>query len=94
MESTIPIVGQKIRELRLYDIPQAKGIFPYQVACQPGTSYEWPTDHTGEEKIVLQAGDRIHYQRDLPHARRNEGEEGCVVIWATSPPLSEDELQD
>lgn len=86
-----------------------KGILPYQVTCQPGTLYEWPSDHAGEEcglvlrgqltvtigeeKIVLRAGDSIHYQRDLPHSWRNEGDEECVVIWATSPPLIETELQ-
>jgi transcriptional regulator with XRE-family HTH domain len=85
-----------------------KSILPYRVKCQPGASCERPSTYpgeecglvlkgqltvtVGEEKILLEAGDSIHYQRHQLHSWRNEGEEECIVIWAASPPIKEDEM--
>jgi transcriptional regulator with XRE-family HTH domain len=88
--------------------PLGKSILPYQVKCQPGASCERPSTYPGEEcglvlkgqltvtvgdeTIVLKAGDSIHYQRHQHHSWRNEGDEECIVIWAASPPIKEDEM--
>jgi transcriptional regulator with XRE-family HTH domain len=100
--------GQILIELLSAD-PAGKNIFPYRVACQPGASCEQPSMYHGEEcafvlagqltvtlgdeTIVLNAGDSIHYQRHQPRSWKNEGDRECIVIWAACPPIKEDELQ-
>jgi len=89
--------------------PVGKSILPYRVVCQPGTSCERPSTYPGEEcafilkgqlsvtvgdeAIVLNTGDSIHYQRHQPCSWKNEGDRECIVIWAACPPIKEDELQ-
>jgi len=85
-----------------------KKILPCRVVCQPGALRErFPigsgeevcfvlkgqlTVTVGEETFVLSAGDSIHCSRYQPRSWRNEGDKECVVIWAVSPPISEEEL--
>ena len=89
--------------------PLGKSMLAYRLVCQPGAacerSFAYPGEEcglvlqgrltvtVGEETIVLEPGDSIHYQKHQPHSWRNEGDEECVVIWATSPPLKEDGLR-
>ena len=89
--------------------PAGKSILPYRVVCQPGTSCERPSAYPGEEcafilegqlsvtvgdeVIVLNAGDSIHYQRHQPCSWKNEGDSACIVIWAACPPIKDDVLQ-
>ena len=88
--------------------PSDKQIQPYRLVCRPGAVRDHPPTYpgeefafvlegqltvtVGEETFVLKAGDSIHYQTLQPHSWRNDGDEECVVIWAGSPPISEDEL--
>jgi transcriptional regulator with XRE-family HTH domain len=87
-----------------------KNILPYRVTCQPGASCDrspaYPGEEcglvlkgrltviVGEETFVLETGDSIHYQRHQPHSWQNDGTEECIVLWATSPPINEDELTE
>ena len=86
-----------------------KEIQPYRMVCQPGASRDhlptYPGEEfgfvlagqltvtVGEDTFVLKAGDSIHYQTLQPHSWRNEGDEECVVVWATSPPTLEAKLE-
>lgn len=82
-------------------------IVPYLLTCQPGAARGPLPRHpgeefgfvlqgqltvtVGEEVFLLQAGDSIHFQAAQPHAWRNEEREECVVLWAISPPLPDDQ---
>jgi transcriptional regulator with XRE-family HTH domain len=88
--------------------PRGKNIQPYIVVCPPGAWREHPSVHpgeecgfvvkgeltvtVGEETFTLAAGDSIHYDRHQLHSWRNAGDEECVAIWATFPPIPEAEL--
>ena len=90
--------------------PTDKKIQPYRLVCQPGASRDrsptYPGEEfglilkgeltvtVGEETFVLKTGDSIHYETLQPHSWRNRGDETCVAIWATSPPISEAELTE
>lgn len=88
--------------------PRGKNIQPYVVVCPPGAWREHPPVHpgeecgfvvkgeltviVGEEEFALAAGDSIHYDRHKLHSWRNAGDEECVAVWATFPPIPEAEL--
>jgi transcriptional regulator with XRE-family HTH domain len=85
-----------------------KRILPYRLVCQPGQSGTREPGESGEEccfilegqltltvgdeTFVLETGDSIHYQKNLPQIWRNCGDSECAVMWAVSPPVPKAEI--
>lgn len=42
-----------------------------------------------EQRIELEAGDSIHYEANQNYCLSCNGDEPCVVIWASSPPWND-----